>query len=54
MLDEVRMEAMVARASSSRQERDRSFDEIQRIAGQCAGLLSKALGQQSSVGATHA
>ncbi len=42
-LDEIRMEAMVARASRSRRERDRAFDEIQRLARQCAELLERAL-----------
>jgi hypothetical protein len=54
LIDEVKMEAIVARASKSQQERDRAFAEIERLASQCAELLSKALGQQSTVGATRA
>jgi hypothetical protein len=46
LIDEVKMEAIVARASQSRQERDRAFAEIERLAGQCADLLTKAFGQR--------
>lgn len=42
-LDEIYMEALVARASHSRPERDRAFDEVQRLARQCADLLERAL-----------
>lgn len=46
LIDEVKMEAVVARASNNRQERDRAFSEIERLAGQCADLLTKAFGQR--------
>lgn len=40
-LDEIRMEATVARASMSRCERNRAFEEIQRLAHVCAELLER-------------
>lgn len=41
-LDELKMEAMIARAERSRERRDRSFEEIQRLATRCAELLDSA------------
>jgi hypothetical protein len=42
-LDEISMEAIAARSSRSRRERDRAFAEIRRLAQTCAGLLADAL-----------
>lgn len=40
-LTEIFMEAMVARASRSMRERDRAFEEIQRLAKACEELLNR-------------
>lgn len=42
-LDEIAMEAMAARESTSRRERDLALDEIQRLARACAELHERAL-----------
>ena len=39
-LDEIRIEALVARQSRSRRERDRAFEEIARLTYQAAELLA--------------
>lgn len=43
MLDEIKCEAMVARLSDRRLERDRAFEEIKRLAVQSAELLERLM-----------
>jgi ribosomal protein L32 len=46
LLDEIRMEAAVARASHRRTHRDRALEEIQQLAKQCATLVNDSLTSQ--------